>query len=56
MGIKSSTSSFWYLDVMLSSVILHFIYFASMTAGYSITGLYSVEVMHSFKFIRNIFT
>ena len=28
------------------------IYFATMMAGYSMLGFYSVEVMHSFKFIK----
>jgi len=30
----------------------HFIYFATMMAGYSILGFYPMKVMHSFKFIR----
>jgi len=33
-------------------LLLHCIYFATMMAGYSILGLYPVDVMHSFTFIR----
>jgi len=51
MGVRSN-SSFSYLDIVLSSVITLFIYFVTMMAGYSILGFYSMEVMHSFKFIR----
>ena len=49
MGVRS-TSSFLYLDIVLSSVIT--LYFATMMAGYSILEFHNVEVTHSFKFIR----
>ena len=50
MGIRS-TSSFSYMDTVLSSVITVY-YSATMMAGYSVLGFYSVEIIHSFKFIR----
>jgi len=49
MGVRF-TSSFSYLDIVLSSVIT--LYFATMMAGNSILGFYPVEVMHSFKFTK----
>jgi len=47
MGVRS----FSYLDTVLSSVITVY-YFATMMAGYSVLGFYSVEIIHSFEFIR----
>jgi len=49
MGVRS-TSSFSYLDIVLSWVIT--LYLFCHNDGCSKLGFYPVEVMHSFKYIR----